>query len=352
MIFETLYESANRGELMLVDSGFCHWHLRRDGQLTIREIIATRRGAGSVMLNRLKQTPKAKSIFAKCPFDLPSTQWYIHKGFTWLRMEETNTGRRLVHFELKIDHHQQRNNLPGLELIYCANGNPRLTEIAIDAGFIPGAQLPGTIYYQPYFVDQNWKTPRRADYMRMLETYRPRMATVLDWDENTTFAEVMSWAEEASQFVKVLVVIPKIWGTIDQIPEQVNGVPVRLGYSVPTAYGRTEVPLREFDSRPVHLLGGSPIAQMELYRKLNVKSVDGNYIQKLAVENCQYFVQEGNAGGRNRYFPSLNEMGGGWNGMDAPYEAFRRGCNNLMQAWKRTIQQPRSPMDQYMEKLL
>lgn len=39
MIFETLCESAKRDELILVDGGFCHWHLRRDGQLTIREII-------------------------------------------------------------------------------------------------------------------------------------------------------------------------------------------------------------------------------------------------------------------------------------------------------------------------
>ena len=44
MIFETLYESAQRGELLLVNGGMCHWHLRRDGQLTIREIISTRPG--------------------------------------------------------------------------------------------------------------------------------------------------------------------------------------------------------------------------------------------------------------------------------------------------------------------
>ena len=55
MCFEQLYESAKRNELTLIDGGMCHWHLRRDGQLTIREIIATRRGAGTEILNSLRQ---------------------------------------------------------------------------------------------------------------------------------------------------------------------------------------------------------------------------------------------------------------------------------------------------------
>lgn len=29
MIFEALFESAERGELILVDGGFCHWHSGR-----------------------------------------------------------------------------------------------------------------------------------------------------------------------------------------------------------------------------------------------------------------------------------------------------------------------------------
>jgi hypothetical protein len=71
MIFETLHESAQRGELLSVDGGMCHWHLRRDGQLTIREIISTKPGAGQAMLAELMSKP-AQSIFAKCPADLPA----------------------------------------------------------------------------------------------------------------------------------------------------------------------------------------------------------------------------------------------------------------------------------------
>jgi len=95
MIFEALHEASKREELLLIDGGLCHWHLRRDRQLTILEIISTRPGAGSAMLARLKQTPGAESIFAKCPADLAANAWYVRRGFTCEGMETTRTGRRL-----------------------------------------------------------------------------------------------------------------------------------------------------------------------------------------------------------------------------------------------------------------
>ena len=95
MIFETLYDSAKRGELLLIDGGFCHWHLRRDGQLTIREIISTKPGAGSAMLSELMFNPDATSIFAKCPADLPANDWYERQGFICEGVETTRTGREL-----------------------------------------------------------------------------------------------------------------------------------------------------------------------------------------------------------------------------------------------------------------
>lgn len=95
MIFETLYESAQRGELLLIDGGMCHWHLRRDGQLTIREIISTRPGAGQEMLERLRATPRALSLLARCPTDLAANEWYRRRGFTLEATETTKSGRVL-----------------------------------------------------------------------------------------------------------------------------------------------------------------------------------------------------------------------------------------------------------------
>lgn len=93
MCFENLYESSRRGELLLIDGGMCHWHLRRDGQLTIREIIATRKGAGSAMLARLRTVPGALSILAKCPADLASNAWYAGNGFSLSTTEQAKSGR-------------------------------------------------------------------------------------------------------------------------------------------------------------------------------------------------------------------------------------------------------------------
>ena len=102
MIFETLFESSKRGELLLVDGGFCHWHLRRDGQLTIREIISTRPGAGVDMLEVLKGTPGAVSVFAKCPRDLVANVWYQNRGFICEGKEVTKTGRELRLWRLPL----------------------------------------------------------------------------------------------------------------------------------------------------------------------------------------------------------------------------------------------------------
>jgi hypothetical protein len=100
MIFETLYESAQRGELLLVTDGLCHWHLRKNGQLTIREIIVTRPGCGvgTDILSRLRRIGSerfADCIVAKCPADLPANGWYRAKGFELIRTEKSAKGREI-----------------------------------------------------------------------------------------------------------------------------------------------------------------------------------------------------------------------------------------------------------------
>lgn len=101
MIFETLWESSKKGELLLLDGAFCHWHLRRDGQLTIREIISQKKGQGSKILDILKRK-KPESIFAKCPSDLEANEWYRQKGFLLEKTEKTKSGRLLNHWRLVL----------------------------------------------------------------------------------------------------------------------------------------------------------------------------------------------------------------------------------------------------------
>lgn len=97
MIFETLYESSKNGELLLMEGGMCHFHHRRDGQLTIREIIVTHKnqGIGRKILDYLEGL-QPDSIFAKCPENLNANKWYAHQGFKFEGEEITKTGRRLL----------------------------------------------------------------------------------------------------------------------------------------------------------------------------------------------------------------------------------------------------------------
>jgi len=220
----------------------------------------------------------------------------------------------------------------GIDLIYCASGNKRFAKIAIDAGFLYGAQLPGTVYHPIYFADQNWKKPNRQKYMDALEKHRPFMATVLDFERIDQLSEVLSWAEEAARFVEVVMIIPKCFGCIVKLPHIIGNKPIRLAYSVPTRYGGTSVPVWEFWNRPVHLLGGSPQKQMRLRPYFDVRSVDGNMMQKAAVTWCGFW-QPGTARyASNRWWPTLKESGSHVV-TDAPYEAFSRSCESIMQAW-------------------
>ncbi len=91
MIFESLHESNQRGELILIDGGYCRWHRRRDGVITIYEIISQKPGAGQTMLKRLaEQAPVA--IVAKCPAAYASNAWYARRGFVLIGSEATKSG--------------------------------------------------------------------------------------------------------------------------------------------------------------------------------------------------------------------------------------------------------------------
>jgi hypothetical protein len=219
------------------------------------------------------------------------------------------------------------------ELIYCADGNPRFAKIAIEAGFRYGARLPAHgLAFPIYFADQDWKHPDRVRYMAALAKHKPYMASVLDWERADQLPEVLGWAEEAAHIVEVVVVVPKVHQGIVLLPARIGGKEVRLGYSVPTAYGGTDLFLSEFVGWPVHLLGGSPKKQIELSRYLDVRSVDGNMHHKMACRYGAFFTVK-RLHCRNYPWPTLKEADGQAWGKDVIYEAFRRSCVNIWDAW-------------------
>jgi hypothetical protein len=211
-----------------------------------------------------------------------------------------------------------------------------MAKIAIDAGFLYGSQIPETFYFPIYFADQDWKKPNREVYIDGLAKHKPRMATVLDWERPDQLSEVIGWSEMAAVHVETVIIIPKVHGGVSRLPRTVGGADVRLGYSVPTNYGGTELPIWEFSGWPVHLLGGSPHRQMELAQYMDVRSTDGNMAQMMAVRYCQFWTPGNARYASNRWWPTLREANDGekWPGDNAHHEAFRRSCENVMRAWR------------------
>jgi len=219
-------------------------------------------------------------------------------------------------------------------LIYCGGGNRRFAEIAIAAGFKYGSRLPNTVYAPLYFADQDWKNPNRRAYMKALEFNRPEIAGILDWERLDQLPDVLDWAEEAAQFVNEVMIIPKVQNGVIFLPRFIGGKPVRLGYSVPTKYGGTELMVSEFFGWPVHLLGGSPHVQIKLAHYLDVVSTDGNMAMKMATRFCAFYESNSRRYKRG-HWPMLQDADGRrWDEGDGPYEAFRRSCENIMNAWK------------------
>lgn len=215
-------------------------------------------------------------------------------------------------------------------LIYCAAGNKARSEIAQNYGFLHGAQLPGTVYFPLYFADQDFKKPNKSAYISALKTHRPTMASVIDWEAQEQINEVLEWAEEAAAYVETVMIIPKVHGGIPTLPRMIGGKPVRLGFSVPTKFGGTEVSVSEFAAWPVHLLGGSPAAQMKYSYYLSAVSADGNMANKMA--NRGLFWRMGKTKFSNCW-ESISINGERFNG-NGPLEAFRRSCENIAKFWE------------------
>lgn len=215
-------------------------------------------------------------------------------------------------------------------LIYCAAGNPRLAQIAMKAGFRYGARLPVSVRLPIYFADQDWKEPDRAAYMAALARHRPTMATVLDWERPEQEDEVLDWAEEASRHVEKVVIVPKWPGCPARCPATVGGKDIVLGYSVPTSYGASPVPLWEFRGWPVHLLGGTPHRQLEISHYVRVVSADGSIIAQQARHGRCWLRRKG----KTSHWWQLRDLGDEER-HDALYRAFALSCQEVYAAWQR-----------------
>lgn len=209
--------------------------------------------------------------------------------------------------------------VPGPLLIYCAGKNARHAAIALEAGFAYGVCSGHRPHAPVTFLDLDYRRPDVLRHVRLAAALRPQLAVAGDFDTEDGAGRVLETAAALRPLVGDVVVVPKDAGLVRLVPAWCV-----VGLSVPTRFGATQAPYWEYAGRRLHLLGGSPHAQMTLWRYFGpaVVSVDGNSHQKAA----RYGTVWERGSWRRGAEPA---------GPDLVTRAFARSCANIAEAWRR-----------------
>ena len=144
------------------------------------------------------------------------------------------------------------------------------------------------------FIDNEFTDYNHEKHLQAVELFQPKYATVRDLmtkkqcqeagTEYYTFEQIMEWAEQVSEHAQNVIIIPK-YDCIDKIPDK-----YMLGYSVPSSYGGTPLPLEAFKGRNVHLLGGNWKRQLTALSVLgeDIVSLDNNHMMKISRFGLMY----------------------------------------------------------------
>lgn len=206
-------------------------------------------------------------------------------------------------------------------LIYCAGGSRRFGEIARAEGFAYGCRSDHAPSYPPVFVDLDWRKPDLDHHLGFVALHQPRLAVAPDVTDLGQLPATLRYAEQLARYVEKVILVPKVPGMIERLPREPW---LLLGYSVPTRYGGADGTLLwEWAGWPVHLLGGSPAAQLNLAHYLDVFSADGNAAQRAALRGVWF---DGRHWRTRDAEVSL--------GPDLPYRTFARSCAEIVRAWQ------------------
>ena len=158
------------------------------------------------------------------------------------------------------------------------NHSKTVLVIAKEKGWLIGARYTNTRDIKTFdkvdFVDIDWKNYNFNKHLEVVKRLQPKLTVALDILEMENIDHILSQAEILADYCEKVIVVPKAIG-LTEIMEEIIPLKFILGYSVPTRYGGTEIPIESF-IRPVHLLGGRPDVQKGLSKKLNVFSLDCN----------------------------------------------------------------------------
>lgn len=172
-------------------------------------------------------------------------------------------------------------------------GNNRIyAQIARRCGCGVGARLPATVERPLEFADCDWKRFDVTRWIRAIQSIRPQTAVLPDMEDAPSIRRALDLIEFAATYTaEAVILVPKsieALVAIATLPERVGKAEIWLGFSVPSRYGATTLPVWAFTksflgrTRPIHLLGGTPQQQVELARYLPVRQVDGTAVVSAA----------------------------------------------------------------------
>lgn len=158
------------------------------------------------------------------------------------------------------------------------NHSYTVASIAHRYGWHPGARYTNLRDVRRFdrvgFLDIDWKRYDFDRHIAAAKAVRPMVTVARDVERIDDLALVLEQAQALREFADQVIVVPKDESMAENLHELIPPE-FKLGYSVPTRYGGTNVPVTSFD-RPVHLLGGRPDVQARLVGSLEVFGVDCN----------------------------------------------------------------------------
>jgi hypothetical protein len=178
------------------------------------------------------------------------------------------------------------------------NASPELGRICTSTGFRPGiiSSAVSDSYLERArvlgldidFVDNEFKEYDHDKHIAAVRALSPKYATVRDVMTRSqcddlgidyySLDDIIDMARDVNKYADNVMVIPK-YDCIDDIPDE-----FMLGFSVPTSYGGTPLPIERFVGRRVHLLGGNWKRQRNALAVLgdSCVSLDNNHLMNIA----------------------------------------------------------------------
>jgi len=169
-------------------------------------------------------------------------------------------------------------NKPPLKII-CHSKNA--IRIGIRLGWLPGANYNHIRDIREFriigLIDIDWKNYDFDKHFYYVKKYKPILTVAKDILKECELDSVVKQAERLGRYANKVIVVPKDLKLSDKI-DKVIPKEFIIGFSVPSTYAKTEIPIEKFYKRKIHLLGGRPDLQRMLGKMLDVYSFDCNRI--------------------------------------------------------------------------